>query len=45
MIYTEKKEQEKEVKENLFTTIILSTAITILTTLFIVYGPKSPLFT
>jgi len=44
MIYFEMKENEKQLKEDNFITILLSFALTIITTWLVVYGPRSALF-
>lgn len=45
MIYSETKENERQIKEDHFTTIIISFILTLLTSWIIVYGPRSALFT
>ncbi len=44
MIYGEMKENERELKEDHFSTIILSIVLTAAVTWFIVFGPRSVLF-
>ncbi len=44
MIYLETKESEREIREDHFSTLVLSFVLTILTILLVVFGPRSVLF-
>lgn len=44
MIYTETKEGDRQIKEDHFMTVIISLALNLLTSLIIVFGPRSALF-